>query len=299
MKIAFVGAVEGSLRALQAMIDAGVPPSLVVTLKAELSQRHSDFVDLEPVAREHGIPVLRLRNVNDAESIEAIRDAAPDYVFVVGWSQICGPEFMQIAPGRMIGYHPAALPRLRGRATLPWTILNDEKITGGSLFRIDEGVDTGDILEQRFFHVAPRETARTLYDKHMLALQSMIRAALSSIATGDPVFTKQDDSCATYGARRRPEDGRIDWSASAQEIDRLIRAVSKPYPGAFSTYNGKRLVIWRAECANRHDHYASTGQIVEVHDGWFDIMTGNGILRVHEWEGEDIPSIKNHEVLGQ
>lgn len=287
------------MRALRAMIDEGTPPSLVVTLSVDLSRRHSDFVDLEPVAREHGIPVLRVRNVNDAESIEAIRETSPDYIFVVGWSQLCGPEFLQIAPGRMVGYHPAALPRLRGRATLPWTILNDEKITGGSLFLLDEGVDSGDILEQRFFHVSPRETARTLYDKHMLALGSMIRAALASLAAGDPPLVKQDEECATYGTRRRPDDGRIDWAAPARDVDRLIRAVGKPYPGAFTTYGGNKLVIWRAEYLDGHHYHAIAGQVVYVNDAWFDVMTGNGIVRVHEWEGEGISSIRNHEILGQ
>ncbi|WP_338240823.1 methionyl-tRNA formyltransferase [Aurantiacibacter hainanensis] len=299
MKIALVGAVEGSLRALRAMIAEGVPPSLVVTLTEDLSKRHSDFVDLEPTATEHDIPVLRVRNVNDADSIAAIRDASPEYIFIVGWSQICGPEFMQLAPGRMIGYHPAALPRLRGRATLPWTILNDEKITGGSLFLVDDGVDTGDILEQRFFHVAPRETARTLYDKHMLALESMIRAALASLAAGEPVFTKQDEACATYAARRRPEDGRIDWTAPAREVDRLIRAVGRPYPGAFTTYSGKQLGIWRANFVDHHAYHGIAGQIVDVKGDGFDVLTGAGLLRVEEWEGEGITSIRNHEVLGR
>ena len=299
MRIAFVGAVEGSLRALRAMISEGFPPVLVVTLEEDLSKRHSDFVDLEPTAREHDIPVLRVRNINDATSIKGIRAVSPDYVFIVGWSQICGAEFRNITPGRTIGYHPAALPRLRGRATLPWTILNDEKITGGSLFVIDGGVDSGDILEQRFFHVAPRETARTLYDKHMLALESMIRASLSALAAGEPVLTKQDETCATYAARRRPEDGRIDWTVPAREVDRLVRAVSRPYPGAFTTYCGKRLTIWRAEDIDRHTYHGVAGQIVDVNGEGFDVLTGNGMLRVSEWEGDDILSIRNHEVLGR
>ena len=287
------------MRALRAMIGDGVLPALIVTLSEDLSKRHSDFVDLEPTAKEHDIPVLRVRNINDADAIEAIRGAVPDTIYVVGWSQICGPEFMQIAPGRVIGYHPAALPRLRGRATLPWTILNEEKITGGSLFLVDDGVDTGDIVEQRFFHVAPRETARTLYDKHMLALESMIRASLASLAAGNLPLTKQDDTCATYAARRRPEDGRIDWTASARTIDRLIRAVGRPYPGAFTTYGEKRMVIWRADYVDHHTYHGSAGQIVEVTDNGFDVLTGNGMLRVEEWEGEGFSSIRNHEVLGR
>ncbi|MGB3806024.1 MAG: formyltransferase family protein [Erythrobacter sp.] len=299
MKVALVGAVEGSLCALNAMIEAGHPPVLVATLPNDLSKRHSDFVDLGPLAEEHGIPVKRVRNINDADAIEAMRAASPDYIFVVGWSQICREEFMQLAPDRVIGYHPAALPRMRGRAVLPWTILHDEKITGATLFWMDDGVDTGDILEQRFFHVAPRETARTLYDKHVAAIDSMVRAGLKSLASGSPPRTPQDEVSATYAAQRRPEDGLIDWTAPAEQIDRLIRAVSKPYPGAFTTQGGERIVLWRALCLAEQTHHALPGQVVELYSGGFDVMTGNGVLRVEEWEGEGVPSIRKHAVLGR
>jgi len=299
VRIALVGAVEGSLWALRAMIDEGHPPVVVVTLREELSKRHSDFVDLGPLAAEHGITVVRVRNINDPESVAAVRAEAPDFIYIVGWSQICGSDFMQLAPGRAIGYHPTALPRMRGRAVLPWTILNDEKITGGSLFWVDDGVDTGDILEQRFFHVSPRETARTLYDKHMAALDSMIRASLVGLTSGLSPRRKQDEACATYAARRRPEDGRISWAAPAEDIDRLVRAIGRPYPGAFTTYGDKRLVIWSADFTIDHDYHGLVGQIVRVSSEGFDVITGDGLLHVIDWEGEGISSLRNHTVLGQ
>ena len=299
MRFALVGAVETSLCALRAMIDAGCPPVVVATLAPDLSKRHSDFVDLAPLAREHVIPLVHVRNINEPEAIEAIGAAAPDYIFVVGWSQICGPEFRQLAPGRVIGYHPTALPRMRGRAAIPWTILNNEKITGSTLFWVDEGVDSGDILEQRFFLVAPRETARTLYEKHLQALDAMIRASIQALASEAPPRIKQDETCATYTARRGREDGRIEWTQSARGIDRLVRAASKPYPGAFTSHSGKRLVIWQTVPITDHAHHATAGQVVNVSNGQFDVVTGDGLLRVEEWEGEDISAIRNHTVLGR
>ncbi len=240
-----------------------------------------------------------MRNINDPETIKAIGAAAPDYIFVVGWSQICGAEFMQLAPNRVVGYHPAPLPRMRGRAVLPWTILNDEKITGASLFWMDEGVDTGDILEQRFFHVSPRETARTLYDKHMAALGPMIGAALESLVSSSPARSSQDEACATYAARRRPEDGRIDWRCPAEQIDRLVRATTKPYPGAFTEYAGEKLVVWQAQHFARHDHHGVIGQVVEVLDKTFSVITGDGLLRIEAWELEASVPIRKHVVLGR
>jgi len=279
------------------MIAAEHPPVIVATLARDLAKRHSDFADLAPLAKEQGVKIARVRNINDRDAIEAIRGAKPDYIFVIGWSQICGPEFMKLAPGKVIGYHPAPLPRMRGRAVLPWTILNDEKITGATLFWMDGGVDTGDILEQRFFHVAPRETARTLYDKHMVALDSLIRGGLDSIVSDSPARVKQDEACATFAARRRPDDGRIDWSRPAKEIDRLVRAVTKPYPGAFADYSGGRLTVWRSRYFAEHDHHGIRGQVVDISEDAIDVITGEGMLRIEDWEISGETPIRKHAVL--
>lgn len=298
MRIALVGAVESTCCALKAMIEMNCIPALVVTLTPELAGRHSDFVDLQPLAANHHIDVARVRNVNDLDALSQIAAAEPDYIFVIGWSQICGPEFMQLAPGRVIGYHPAPLPRMRGRAVLPWTLLNDEKITGATLFWIDEGVDTGNILEQRFFHVAPRETARSLYDKHMVALDAMVRSALQALAAGNPRRDPQDEVYATYAARRRPEDGVIDWNSPARDIDRLIRAVSAPYPGAFTHQGDNRLTIWKAHPRDSESYHGVIGQVVSVSDEHLDVITGQGVLRIEDWEFQGRSPIRLHSVLG-
>jgi len=280
------------------MIEADCAPVIVATLEPDLAGRHSDFVDLQPLADAHGIGIVRVRNVNDEAALAQVRDVAPDYIFVIGWSQICGPEFMQIAPDRVIGYHPAPLPRMRGRAVLPWTILNDEKITGATLFWIDEGVDTGDILEQRFFHVAPRETARSLYDKHMLALDSMVRAALPALVAGNAPKERQCEVYATYAARRRPDDGLIDWTRPARDIDRLVRAVSRPYPGAFTHLGTDRLTIWKAQHIDGERHHGVIGQVVRVSSEHMDVITGESMMRIEEWEFSGGAAIRQHCVLG-
>ncbi|WXK60517.1 formyltransferase family protein [Parerythrobacter aurantius] len=276
----------------------GNAPVVVATLLPELAGRHSDFVDLRPLADAHGIRVAHVRNINDPAALAQISEVAPDFIFVIGWSQICGPELMQLVSGRVIGYHPAPLPRMRGRAVLPWTILNEEKITGATLFWIDDGVDTGDILEQRFFHVAPRENARSLYDRHMLALDSMMRDALSAIAAGNPRKERQCEDYATYAARRRPEDGLIDWSYPACDIDRLVRAISHPYPGAFTHCADGRLIVWKAQPIDSGRHHGVLGQIVYLSSEHIDVITGQGMLRIEEWELSGGAALRQHMVLG-
>lgn len=287
MRAILIGAVESSRIALERITAAdGWTCPLVLTLPVESSGRHSDFVDLEPEAAKGGAELLRIRNANDGDARAAIERLAPDAVFVVGWSQICGPEFRNACGQQVIGYHPAPLPRLRGRGVIPWTILNREPISGGTLFWIDEGVDSGPILAQRFFHVAPEETAGTLYAKHMAALSDMMDEALGAIASGTAPRLEQDERYATWAARRTPADGLVDWSCPAEEIALLIRAVGRPYPGA-QTFDGPhRLVLWAGKpIAGGCRHSAVAGQVVRRGQGSFAVMCGDGgLLQIEEWD---------------
>lgn len=302
MRALIVGAVEGTQVAVQTIAaSAGWSVCGLMTLPRDKSERHSDFVDLGPDAERVGARIIYASNGNSEDACTAVEELAPDYTFIIGWSQICGPQFRAAANGNVIGYHPAALPRLRGRAALPWTILLDEKITASTLFWIDDGVDSGDILAQKFFHVAPRENAATLYQKHMLALQAILRLALPTLRVGDRIRQPQDLECATYATKRVPADGRIDWRGSASEIDRLIRAVGRPYPGAFTDFKDRRIIIHASEIRHGAGLHALPGQIVARQERKFSIMCGDGmILDVDDYESapdNDFPPL--HAVLGR
>ncbi len=285
MKAIVVGAVESTRVTLKALADnPRWTVSAVVTLPASLAGRHSDFVDLEPDARACGAKLIAAPNSNAPDVIEAVRAARADYAFVIGWSQICKPEFRAAAGGQVIGYHPAALPRLRGRAVIPWTILLDERITGSTLFWIDDGVDSGPILAQKFLHVAPDETATTLYARHMTALDEMLRESLDALADGRAQRVRQDERFATYAARRTEADGLINWRDSAAGVERLIRAVTRPYPGAFTYLGGERLTIYGAAIwSEARRHAARPGQVIEKRDGALAIACGDGAILATDW----------------
>ena len=285
MKAIVVGAVESTRVTLKALADnPRWTVSAVVTLPASLAGRHSDFVDLEPDARACGAKLIAAPNSNAPDVIEAVRAARADYAFVIGWSQICKPEFRAAAGGRVIGYHPAALPRLRGRAVIPWTILLDERITGSTLFWIDDGVDSGPILAQKYLHVAPDETATTLYARHMTALDEMLRESLDALADGRAQRVRQDERYATYAARRTEADGLINWRDSAAGVERLIRAVTRPYPGAFTYLGGERLTIYGASIwSEARRHAARPGQVIEKRDGALAIACGDGAILATDW----------------
>lgn len=299
MRAVVVGAVESTRVTLKALAEnSRWTVSAVVTLPASLAGRHSDFVDLAPDARACGATLIAAPNSNAPDVVEAVRAAQADYAFVIGWSQICKPEFRAAAGGQVIGYHPAALPRLRGRAVIPWTILLDEKITGSTLFWIDDGVDSGPILAQKFLHVAPDETATTLYARHMTALDEMLRESLDALADGRAARVAQDERYATYAARRTEADGLIDWRAPAADIERLVRAVTRPYPGAFTHLGGERLTIYAAELwPDARRHAAQPGQVIEKRGGALAIACGAGAILATDWtypKGD----IRAHVVLG-
>ncbi|WP_030539092.1 methionyl-tRNA formyltransferase [Sphingobium sp. DC-2] len=302
MRAILIGAVESTRIALRCL--AAAPRwdlAAVFTLPLDLASRHSDFIDLAAETEKAGSRIVRVKNINSEAALAAIHDIAPDYIFVIGWSQICGGQFMASAKRGVVGYHPAPLPRLRGRAVIPWTILLDEPISASSLFLIDAGVDSGPLLAQRYFHLAPDETAATLYAKHMAKLEEMLPGVLDDIASGAPALSVQDERCATYAARRRPEDALIDWAQPASLIWRCVRACGDPYPGAWTSLGGDRITIEAAVPVPLGHHAAAmAGQVVERTGESFTVKCGDGQgLRVTQWRTAREAPLPNHAILGR
>ncbi len=287
MRIAFVGAVEGSLVALDALVGAGATPVLVITLPREASGRHSDFTDLAAPARAAGAAVYCATDINSSETVAALQHEQPDLTLVIGWSQICRGPFRAVARLGTLGYHPSPLPRFRGRAVIPWTILANETETGSTIFWLDETVDSGPIVTQELFAVAPDETARSLYEKHKRALARLVPQAVGTIAGNRGAGRPQDHSLATYCAKRTAEDGLIDWREPAADILRLIRAVGDPYPGAFTFGKGERIVIEAARAFAPQGRYLGMpGQVQSHTEKGFTILCGDGsTVEATAWRG--------------
>lgn len=299
MKTVFVGAVMGSLRGLTALVESGQTPDLVVTLPPEKAERHSDFADIATPAREAGAQLYFTDNINNPQTLDDLRAFGPDLCLVIGWSQICRVPFLSIPSVGSIGFHPAPLPRMRGRAVIPWTILMDEKESGSSLFWLDEGTDSGPIVLQRRFPLADDETAASLYDKHTANLEAMLPEAVRLAAAGSAPSEEQDHTLATYCAKRTPGDGEIDWNLPAEMILRHIRAVGDPYPGAFTIADGETLFIDEASPVENSWRYVGlTGQVQAIGDRGFIVRCGDGrCIETASWRGSRKP--KMHSVLGR
>lgn len=295
-RFVFTGAVLESWHALDEFIKQDMAPALICTLKREFAYRHSDWADLRPLASEHGIPVLDFDNMNEPHIVEQVRQVAPDYIFVIGWSQLLKDDLLSIPKIGCVGFHPTALPKGRGRAAIPWTILNQQPETGVTMMYLDDGVDSGDIVAQVKFPVAPDEVAQTLYDKACDGLRQMIRQIVPYMKAGQRIpGTPQDHSQATYLAKRVPSDGWIDWEKPAEDIERLIRAVGKPYPGAFTVHKDKKLIIWEARLVKNYNQIGTIGQLLAIHDDEVVVQCGTdwlGIRLVQEEDGDPVPAAR-------
>lgn len=293
MRIVLIGTVESTAVTLQSMIEAGHPPVGVVSLEPGLAHQHSDYVDMFPAASAVGAAFIPVRLVNVPEVVRQVAALEPDWLVVVGWSQILHPPLLATARVGTVGYHPSPLPALRGRAVLAWTILLGRTWTAGSLFTLEPAVDSGRILAQQRFDLDVRETLPTLMSKHLSVLTHMWRTLLPRMATGDVEGIAQDESMVSYCGKRTAADGRIDWGSPAVDVDRLVRAVTAPYPGAFTHRGADRLVIWEAEPWEGPIHYGPVGQVLSVTPTEMLVSCRLGeTLLVRKWDWESPAEVK-------
>ncbi len=297
MRTALVGAVDSTGVVLRALVRLGHPPLAVVTLPLAKARRHSDFLDLRPLATDAGVPVLETDQVNAPAVTEALRKLELDHVFVVGWSQIVRPELLRLPKHGCLGFHPGPLPELRGRAVIPWTILLGRRATGTTLFWMDEGVDSGDILAQESFDVASDETAASLNAKHLAALDRMLGEVIPALASSTASRRPQDHTRMSCCARRTPADGLIEWSRTARDVWTLVRAIGDPYPGAFTFTKGRKLVVWSVDLVPEAPYFGIPGQVQALGPDGALVACGNGFVRLRSVQLDEGPRLPPTEVL--
>ena len=251
MKFAFVTCVQIGLSCMEAIYDVNGSLDLIISIPDEKAKKKSGRIYVDEFAAKHNVPVVKSNHVNDAAVIEAIKAHDIDWLFIIGWSQIASKEVIQSAKIGAIGAHPTLLPAGRGRAAIPWAIIKGLDVTGVSFFKMDEGVDTGLILRQEEVPIQPTETALTLYNKVNAAHETLIKKLFVDLQNNNVEGKVQDESKATYWEGRKPKDGEVSEIMSVNEVDRLVRATTKPYPGAFITRGDKKVIIWKGIMAKQ------------------------------------------------
>jgi methionyl-tRNA formyltransferase len=148
-RILFVGAVEEGRRCLEALLAHGERFAGFVTLDPALAPVTSGWVRFDDLADAHGVPLISVRNLNTQENVARVAELAPDLILVIGWTRLLGAELLRLPPLGAVGFHASLLPRYRGRAPVNWALINGERETGNTMFYLDEGVDTGLVIDQR------------------------------------------------------------------------------------------------------------------------------------------------------
>jgi len=276
MRVLFFGYSQIGYRAVKLLAERGDEVLAVVTHRDDPRENRWYKTPAEAAA-ENGLQVIHSEDLGSKGAEDLAERLAPDLVLSVFYRDLLSGRVLAAARLAALNLHPSLLPAYRGRAPINWVLVNGETETGITLHHMVAKADAGDIVAQRAVPIAPRDTALSLYLKVEQAGIDLLAEALPLVARGQAPRLPQDLARSTYFGRRRPEDGRIDWSWPAARIDRLVRAVAPPWPGAFGEIAGRRVVIAAGEpdgalpsgtapgTVRREDHrlFVATG------DRWF------------------------------
>lgn len=297
-KTVFIGSVASSKMALEVMIKQGITIDLVCSLDEEASANVSDYYPLHELAEQHDLPYIKFKKINSPEVIDRIKEIAPNFIFIIGLSQILSQELLDLACDYAIGFHPTPLPRYRGRAALPWMILLEEKELSVTFFKLDQGMDSGDIIEQYPYTIQDMDYVEDVYNNVCEAMKKGLERCLPGIYNDTVEFIPQNEEEATYLLIRRPEDGLISWKQPAEKIARLVRAASHPYPGAYTSYEGAKFIIWKAHTVENKRYIGLPGQIAGINaDGEISVITEEGFLVITDYEYSGKKLIVGHKFL--
>jgi methionyl-tRNA formyltransferase len=250
-------------------------------------------------ARARGVPVHVPEKVGTADWLGRIAEMRPDLILSVYYRNMISTKVLGLAPLGAFNMHGSLLPRYRGRAPINWAVLNGEPRIGMTLHRMVREPDAGAIVDQEGVDIGPRDTAEQAFRKVLPCARMVLGRQIGALLAGTAPETPQDESKATYFGGRKPEDGRIDWTQPSLRIFNLVRAVTDPYPGAFTDVGQARLMVWWAE----HESPAAAGrsgrpgEVLSVEP--LVVATGDGALELTrtEWRCEAAPGLRAGQVI--
>ena len=248
MRIIYMGTPDFSVGALESLIRAGHGMCLAVTQPDKPKGRGKEvqFTPVKECALAHGIPVFQPVKIKEPEAVGELQKYQADVFVVAAFGQILSEEILQMPKYGCINIHASLLPKYRGSAPIQWAIINGEEETGVTIMQMDKGVDTGDMLYKRTIKLQGTETGESLFDDLAKLGAEAIVEALDLLEEGKLVPEKQDESQATKAKMLSKALGKIDWTQSAETIERLVRGLNS-WPSAYSTLHGKTVKIWDAQ----------------------------------------------------
>ncbi len=264
---------------LQALVDAGYDVQAVFT-HTDSPDENNFFASVARLGAGLNLPVYAPEDINHPLWVDRIRELQPDIIFSFYYRNMISDEVLSLAPKGGFNLHGSLLPRYRGRAPVNWALLKGEKETGVTLHKMVKRPDAGDIVAQRAVPISAEDIALTLHAKVRDAAQVLLADVLPKMKQGDITLTPQDESQASYFGRRTAADGEIHWHKPATEINNLVRAVTEPYPGAFTYLGQRKMTIWRSRpLATAHEKQPGTvlssdPLVVACGEGALEIQAG-------------------------
>ena len=289
MKILFIGTVEFSYKALKKLIELNA--EIVGVCTKNKSDFNSDFADLTPLCKQADVPIKYLDDVNSSQYIEWVRGLSPDIIFCFGWSNLIKKDLLNLPKMGVVGYHPALLPKNRGRHPLIWALALGLNISGSTFFFMTEGADDGDILSQEKVEILYEDDAKSLYDKVSNIALRQIETFLPKLQNNSFEIIKQKNDLANVWRKRGKVDGKIDFRMTSRAIYNLVRALTKPYVGAHVEYNGQDISIWKVEEVEFDQNNIEFGKVLENNGKSFIVKTYDKAIRIIDHDFKELPKV--------
>ncbi len=287
MRIVFMGTPDFSVGTLEKLVEAGHKIIGVVTQPDKPKGRGKALqpTPVKEAALKHGLTVYQPRRIREEEFQAVLKDLNPEVIVVVAFGQIIPKTVLELPKYGCINVHASLLPKYRGAAPIQWAVIDGEKTAGVTIMKMDEGLDTGDMYAKAEIPLAEDETGGSLFDKLSLLGAELLAESLPKIASGELAPVPQpEESPNGYARMITKEDGRMDWTRPAEELERRIRGVI-PWPGAFSRLNNKTLKIWKAEIINENSKM-EPGQVVQAGKKGLAVQTGDGQILITDLQLE-------------
>ena len=299
MKIVFMGTPDFAAVALKSLIEAGHEITMVITQPDKEKGRGKGIAesDVKVVAKEYGLPIYQPVRIKNEESVKYLEDFMkkdPADVFVVAaFGQILPKSILDMPRLGCFNIHASLLPKYRGAAPIQWSIIDGEPETGVTIMKMDEGLDTGDMVAVSRVKIESNETGGSLFDKLAKEGGDLMVKTLPLIERGEVTCTKQNDEESTYAKMLSKDMGRLDFTKTATELERLIRGCN-PWPGTFTSLNGRNLKIWEAGVSDKN---GAPGEIIDVNKDTFTIGCSEGGLVVRSLQIEGKKRMPAHDFM--
>ena len=282
MRVIFMGTPDFAVGTLEEIIAAGHEVVLVVSQpdKAVGRSKALKYTPVKACALAHGIEVYQPERVRNEECIEYLWSYEPDIIIVEAFGQLIPKAILDMPRYGCVNVHASLLPKYRGAAPIQWAVINGDPVTGVTTMRMDEGLDTGDMIMKREVALREDETGGSLFERLSEAGAKLCVETMAAIEDGTAVYTPQDHEQATHTKKIYKEMGSIDWSRDAQTIECLIRGLD-PWPSAYTRLNDRTLKIWKAKVI-AGDSDMPPGCIVKADREGLLVQTGEGMLLLTE-----------------